>query len=670
MPVSGIQSSIYLKNEWKNDIADLNYKIFKEYLTYSNAWRSNALLMENARFNRIISPQEEKDLIKFRQAPIPVPILSAIEETAEAMISSNRPTVYVAPLRRPRDETYNNDSLEISKLFKFNIQKSWFDSYGGLQYQKIVRDQGTVGHGLFYIMPRNEFGEFSVETKHLSWKYFLGDPDSISPFYDDMDNQIYAMPISHDKAFKYVKHIEPDLTRQKFEDFIKGSVAETFGRVENDPIYESLNTKKQTFFICRNSLEEQNVFLKIPKDYKQEGVEYRTADEITDELRRREKQGEIELKPIRKFFLTQYISVGNYGFKKVFPVTKYNIVGAPHDHRENPYPYSRVWYIYPLQRAINKFLTSTVLNAALINTTKVLAEEGSIVNKKKWEMSASISNSILEYKLQIPGQSQPPEIIPPVPLTDAYLAMPRYLTQIAEYATGIFATMQGNPEGSPDVFSTVASLQSAAGQRIKNRQFANDAVLSRVGEVMGEFYKHYSPINGFAASFNPKTQSEDFIDYNVLNIEYGQDTDGKRTAKSSIKSGTDLSKGYRHVRFTSQSSNGYEAATEASMLTLLSTQNNLPQLVPLILEKMNISGTEDVIKSIKNSTDLVQQNKSLQDMVQKIEGQNEKLKGSIFTLIRNLEAAKAKGHLDVEIALFKKDPQAYMEKAVNNQGDR
>jgi len=652
---------------WSNEVGTDNFTLLQEYTPYAQPWRSNAMKLEDARFGRQYSRSETQQLLAFRQAPLPISISTAISDTADALQVSAKPTVNVSPIIYPYNDLYTEQSQKVAAVFKHLIQKDWYDSLGGLQYDRAIFDRTTVGHGLLYAAPRMEFGEFSVDVKNINWKYFFPDPSSKNPLYDDSENMVYAMPISKKAAYRFVQSIEPDLT---YDEFLKnwgdgGGFAKAFP--EEDKTFG--NRKKDSLLFCqRLTIETDFSYVIIPQkaNFNQSGLDdisYRTSSMITEGLKSDRDAGLIKIEPIRKMYLTEYTSVGSLGYKIVYPISRYNIVPIQYDHRGNPFPYSLMWQLYPLQRALNKFVMSSILNMALLNTTKVLAEEDSIINENDWMSSASMPNAILKYRLNVPGVSTPPVIVKPTPMDAAFLQMPQFLIKTMEYVSGINGIMQGHTEGAPDTFSTVASLQSAGGQKIKRRQSHADASLSVIGSVIGEFYKEYAPFNGF--SYREKDDgTEDIVKYNELKVNR-TDVGGK----ISVNPDNDLRKGFRKVRFTSTGSMGYESATEAALLTNLATQLKLPGLVPSILERINIPGLKEIKDSLDENKQLRASNEQLQEMAQKLEKETNLKNNQLFQMAVNLKGAVAKGNFDVELQKFKDNPMDYMEKAFKHQGE-
>lgn len=657
--------------KWKPEIATENFKLFLSYRGHADPWRRNAIKMEDARFGKQYSDAEAKELLAFRQAPLPISVSTAISDTADALMISTQPTVHVSPIIYAGDEPKTQQSRMVAQKFSTLIEKAWNDSLGNLQYDRVVRDSGNVGHGLFYVVPRNEFGEFFVDVKHLSWRYYFPDPASKDPLYRDQDNSIYALKLSKKAGFKYLRGIEPSISYENYEEeFVKGSEG-IEGDLQEDALYgfkgRSGDEKDgDVFLIHRPQLEEESVYIVVPLyEYERTGstLGYKTYPAITPELEQMARDKRIKIVRRKRYLLSEYISLGRLGFKRTYPVSNYNIIPLTHDHRDTPYPYSRMWYLYPLQRALNKFMMSAVLNTSLLNSTRVLAEEGSIVNMKNWVMNSSMPGSVLQYKLPVPGQSQPPQVIQAQPLGEAWLTMPRYLTSMMEYISGIFGTMMGNPEGTPDVFSTVASLQSAGGMKIKRRMVHADATLSAVGEVMGEYYKEYAPPSGFTSSFNAETGEDEVIEYNKIKVE---EVDGKY--KATIDPQSDLSQGFRRVRFTSSKSAGYESATEAALLTQLATTLQQPALLPFILERINFRDSNKAMKMVDVTEQLKGQLGQAEKVIKDLESKTSSFQNQIFGLVKTLEGARHKGQLAVELEKFKNNPQQYLEQSINNQG--
>lgn len=659
---------------WEDSIASDNIKVLIEHKLAGMPWRKSAKKMEDASYGKSYSRAEIEQLLLFRQAPTPIPFTVAIMETAEAMMLSSKANAYAAPIIFPHDDARTQISRKVAGKFTSLLNNSWYNSLGDLQLDKIVKDSGRVGHGLMFVVPRNEYGEFTVDFKHISWRYFFPDPYSKDPLYSDMENSVYAMPMTVSTAYKIAKGVDTSLTMKIFkEEFVKGSHIEDMSFEEDNTYFHGSHVGKNSsnvLFIRRAALEETKVYIVVPLSQKVnlEGngsnISFRVYPEIDDNLAELARQKKIKIIPKIRFQLTEYLSIGNYGRKKVLAITEHDIVAFTHNHRDTPFPYGRMWNLYPLQRAMNKFIASAILNQSLLNNVRILSEKGSIVNMKKWVRSASMPGVNLEYKLVNPVYSKPPEIVKANPMSGEWLVFPRYLTYMAEYISGVFGTMMGNPNDSPNVFSTVASLQSAGGQKFKRRMGYLDAALSRAGKIAASYYRDYSPPNGFNVAIDPITGKEKVETFNTLDL-VSTETGKKRLV---IKEDEDLSQGFRDVRFTTRASAGYEAATEAAMLTQLATQTKSAGLIPMILERLNIPGTDEYLKEQSETNQLKSQVQQDQTVIKQLETRTKTMQNQIVQAMYRIEQAKFKGNLDVELERFKKNPVEYLESSMNNQG--
>ena len=135
--------------EWEDSIAKENYKLYKENRDARRAWEIDAIRFDDFRYGIHFSRAEEKELLTFRQAPLPISVTTAICDTAEAMMIASKPTIRVAPIINPFDDNATNISKIVAEKFQYLVQKSWYDSLGDLQHDRVIRDSSNVGHGFY-----------------------------------------------------------------------------------------------------------------------------------------------------------------------------------------------------------------------------------------------------------------------------------------------------------------------------------------------------------------------------------------------------------------------------------------------------------------------------------------------------------------------------------------
>lgn len=640
--------------EWKEDIAKENFQLYEENRNARRVWEADAIRFDDFRYGQHFSREEERQLLAFRQAPLPISITTAICDTAEALMTASKPTIRVAPIINPYNDKLTEVSKAVAQRYNYLIQKSWFDSLGGLHYDRVVRDYTNVGVGYFYANPVENYGEFSVNISHISWRYVYPHKMTKDPFFREMDNAVIAMELSKLSGYKIVKSNDPTIEWKEYEErFIKANKNGIVGSLNPTTRYSAGNVKDENNpFIVRLALEEKKAYAVVPTSGDYVGKQtVKFYPELTDDIKAGIGEGRFTYRETKKFFLTEYMSVGGLGCKKVYPVSQYNLVPIIYDHRDNPYPYGRIWYLYPIQRALNKFIMIALLNGALINATRVMAEDKSIVDEYEWQKNFAKPGGKLLYKLMTPGVSTAPQIIEGKPLGDAWLQMPRYLTYIMEYISGIFGAMMGDSKDSPDVFSTVAALQSAGGQKIKRRLAQADASLSILGNVVGEFYKEYAPLNGYSTIIDDTGEQKEPMMYNVI-----KPRDDDKT-KLEIDPRTDLSLGFKEVRFTTQASNGFESGTEAALLTNLATQLKVPQLVPLILKRLNMADVDKISDDMKITSQQAQQIGQMEQTIKDLEGRTKVLANKVTEKSFELSQTDFNAKFKVLLAELKNNPE-------------
>jgi hypothetical protein len=197
-----------------------------------------------------------------------------------------------------------------------------------------------------------------------------------------------------------------------------------------------------------------------------------------------------------------------------------------------------------------------------------------------------------------------------------FLEFPRYLQYILEYVGGIGGIMMGDSNSqTPNVFKTVAALQSAGGEKIKRRVRNMDASLSVAGNVIADIYKHYAPYNGSISwiSAVKRVQQEE---YNTLQANPND------LSQIRIKPGTDLGVGIRDLQIFSTPNQGYENASVASLLQQVMGQLG-PRgelLLPTFLKKIGIPEAYDLAEQFNT---VKQQEMTIQQLQKQLEGLNQ-----------------------------------------------
>lgn len=614
------------------DLAKRNFKdIYLRYKSRRMAWLKDALRHDNFRYGMQYTHKEEQELLKLRQAPLPINITAAICETAEAMLTATSPIITVAPANfsNPQQKAV---AKAVAEKYKQANMSAWYNSLGGLQYDKVVRDFDNVGHGLFYVIPKtDDDGEFNVDIRHLFWGNFYPDPSSKDPLYRDCEAQLISFVMNKKAALRWIQQFEPDLDAEVFDkeyatkDFIDDSPKD----MGSPYVSWAYDKEKVCRVIVANTLEEQQVVRVIPKASDLDRVKFKTylKAQLPDNIRVLQEQNLIELRDEKGWYLTETTSVGGYASKRVFPIQEYNIIPAVYDHRESPYPHGRVWYVYPIQRALNKFVLLTILNASLMNALKFIVEENTVVDEDSWNNFINVPGVRLKWR-RVTANSEPPVPVTINSFPQAVLEYPKFLIYIMEYVSGIWSVMQGSAENAPTTFGGMQTMQSAASMKIRRRMQTLDFSLSQLSKVVSLFWKNYAPLNG-VSSYIPKVGQVEEFDYNVLQVNEGG---------VSIVPETDLGIGFKDLRFTTSANRGYERASEAAQLTTIATQLSMPQLIPLILDRMDIPDVDKIVAEMNQVQQLSAQVQQQNAAIEQLQQMNQQKAKEIEKLMQKMTA--------------------------------
>jgi TolA-binding protein len=115
------------------------------------------------------------------------------------------------------------------------------------------------------------------------------------------------------------------------------------------------------------------------------------------------------------------------------------------------------------------------------------------------------------------------------------------------------------------------------------------------------------------------------------------------------------------------SSNGFESGTEAALLTNLATQLKVPQLLPLILKRLNIPDVDKILDQLNTVNQQNSTIEQLQGMVKELESKTQILANQVQQKGFETENAKFAAKLKVIEEQAKTNP-AGIANLFNNNG--
>jgi len=576
--------------------AKLCIDAYKEYKSARAPRYRDQVENDNFYHNVQYTPEQRNEIIARGQAPLEINVTYSIIKQIVSLLTSENPTWYVDPVTdADKGYAYTMRSL---------LNATWYNSRGGRQFSQIAKSAVVAGVGYAGINPTTFAGQFGVQFKHIPYAHVYPSPNIREFDGNDAENWIISKHISHQQASellsKTVKEIE------EYAESAKDAWAAEDGEDSNNNpslrYMAPLEGHKRIRVIQRLSMENQKVFIVKPNGAGAIGRKiYFSLPEI---IKKQRAQGLVTVEEAQMRVLAKYISIGKHCQKYYIPISTYNIVPFIDEFNDNPYPLGEIDFLMPLQKALNKFMMLTILNATLANNMKMLAPEGSI-DPDYYQANYAVPGSLLTYKWST-GMPEPKQINP-LPFSGQFFEFPQFIIHLMEYITGIFGVVQGNPEGAPRTASGLMSLQNYGGQKVRLLGRNMNDALSNAGDVAIEMYQNYAPYNGLISYFEDNEVK--YLRYNTLEAKDG-----------GIAIANDISIGKYKTRCVIKQNYGSERELKANMLANLAAQTKSSALIKPILKLADIPEVDEIIESMD---ELTQANQTIQQQQQTIERMNQ-----------------------------------------------
>jgi hypothetical protein len=603
--------------------AKLNRDTFLQYRASRQKWYTDRV--ENDRFyhNVQYDDGELKDIKARGQAPLVINITYAIVKQIISFLTSNNPTWYVDPVGdSDKSRTY---------LFRHLLDATWYNSRGRRQFSQICKEVGITGVGYGMVTP-NSSNPFGVKFSKQPYHNVYVDPYTTEFDFSDADNIIISKLLSKNQAAIFLNITEDQVTEYAASD-------ETMAMPSDDPlvtnypryILPTSNMKSRVRIIQRLTMEKTKCYVVSPI---KAGVAItrKIYFNIDDRMRKLQSQGFITIEEKDLKVLAKYISLGKYCEKYYLPLDGYNITPFIDEFAGNPYPLGSLDFLYGMQRALNKFVLLTLLNASLSNNMKMMAVKNSI-NKQMYEDSYAVPGALIEYEWE-EGQP-PPKEINPTPLSGEFFAFPEKLISMMEYITGIFGVMQGNPEDAPRTASGLISLQNYGGQKVKLLGRNMEEALMNVGDNTIALFQNYAGFNQVIQYFNEQSRKPEQLEFNTIEVY-----DGGR-----FKVNNDLSVGKYKSRVEIRQDYGSERQGKAMVLSQVLNVTKNPALIKPILKLADIPEIDDILGEIDQIAKLQQQTGQQQQAMDRLQQVNTQLENQVMQKSQKVELAKFQSNL-------------------------
>lgn len=605
-------------------VGEKEAKISDELLTEYDAARKERYedMVENDRFyhGKHYDDAEETEILARGQAPIPINVTYSLIKQMIALITSADPIWYVDPI--------TDADKDIAYMMRGLLVGTWYHSRGSRQYSHIVKDTAVTGHGFGMVNPSNIGSQFLVKFTHVPYHHVYVSPSVREFDYGDSENWIIAKTLSFQQIANFFK--KPVEWVEKIAN-ASNAVVEDDPEIKYPRYVSAQKGGRRAKLIQRMTMETATVYKIMPAG--PDELTERVVFSLTEEMKKKAARGIVRIKELKgQKVVAKYISFGDYCEKYLMPLSNYPIIPFIDEFNGNPYPLGEVDFLYGLQRALNKFVLLSILNATLSNNMKVMAPENSI-DPDRFEQSYAMPAALITYEWR-EGMPQPQQINP-VPLSSDFYSMPKTLISMMEYVVGIFGVVQGNPEGAPRTASGLMSLQNYGGQKVKLLARNIQEALAALGDRCVELYQNYAPYNQQMTYYEENTSNPTQVNYNQLRSEGGK-----------LKVDNNISQGTFRTRVRVVQNYGSEREMKAMLLTNLAQTTGATQLLKPILKLADIPEIDEILNDIDQVEQAKGQIQQLSEKVKRLEEVNKQLENEVMRKSRQVEVTQFAAELD------------------------
>ena len=192
-------------------------------------------------------------------------------------------------------------------------------------------------------------------------------------------------------------------------------------------------------------------------------------------------------------------------YESFLPGEDYPIIPVHYRWTGTPYPISAVAPLVGKQQEINKAHQLMVHNTSLGGSLRYMYYEGSI-DTKQWEQNAAAPGALLP----IQHGYEPPTIIQPAPLTNAFGAIVEGGKDDMEYLAGIYSSMQGDVASQHDTFKGLLAQDEYGTRRVKRwMKTSVEPSLRRLGLIVKDYAQATYQINKIFRIVQPNDMQDD-----------------------------------------------------------------------------------------------------------------------------------------------------------------
>lgn len=638
--------------------ADKNLQIYQDYEGEWAAFRRRADKYNDFYYSKQYTAEEEQGLIDMGLKPIVINIIRPIILQHLAILTSSRPTWRVVPTKGATKEV-----ADISGRFLIG---KWNSDYLDIQQALVAFDMLVTGLGWLFVDIASfmDNATLDIVVKRMNTKFVYADPLATQFNFSDAENILIKKDISPTKA-------------------------QILYKLSDKQLRESLNT------VDVNSVKTVELidrFSKVPCEVYEYDVKY--TDEYTPDLRdlpprhlimdrryghlkRAEtdlirnlkvlmSEGKIDLRKMNDLSVYRTTSIGKYLVHEgMMKIKDYPLIPFANEFTDEAKKIQgEANSLIGIQEGHNKYYMLVLHNAMLTGNVRVLAPKNAIKDVTAFQKTWALPGVVWEWEVDstLPDGGAP-KIVPPGQLSSAFYQLSADLMAKAEYESAVFGPLQGNPQSSPETFSTTSTLQNFGSQRIKFNARKMDIQLAKAGEVVLQYIQRYSREDELLEFIDDRPFTED----GQVNAEFGEQKQIGTLNQHIVNAGVvkeiknDARVGTLAVKVLTQPNLGTDRLIKGSMLQQMVMNKALPP-TPAVMKKMfdliELPGYAEMIAEMQSTQVSEQQLQQMAQQMQMLQKQNQMLRDESMKMAKKLEINDFEVKLEKELLNIKKEALA------------
>ena len=637
-----------------------NLEIFNLYESEWQPWRNKAIKYNNFYKNKQYSKKAQSDLKSMGLKALVINVVRPLLGQQLSILTSTKPTWRIVPLQ--------GASKEVADIAGRFLVGKWNSDYLDTQLELALLDVLKVGLGYLFVDCASflDNATFDILIERVNWKFVYPDPLATKFDLSDAENIIIKKRIGAKRA-----QVQFQLTDAELKDAIStaGGVNPQLVQVDVIDRFSKYPVERVSYDVnekYRNELRDLPP--KIFYTSKLKGIKEQEKRNYYKELKQLETDGKIDITKMNELNIHRCLSAGQADiFEGIMNIRDYPVITFSNEFSENANDVDgETVFLEGIQEALNKFYMLTIHNAMLTGNVRYTAPEGSITNPEQWQKASMIPGAVSFWKPQpdLPNAGQPVQI-QPGQLSSAFYGLSNDLMRKAEYETSVFAPIQGNPQGSPETFSTTATLQDFGSQRIKRLARKVDIMIAKAGEVVLQYIQNYTDTDELLEYIDDRP----FTEEGQINPAFGTNVSvGKvntpvvnnEAVVKEIKNDTRIGK--YAVKVLTQPNLGTDRLIKANFLTSL-TMNKVLPFTPAVSKKlldlMEIPGYMEIVAELSQNSDMQGKVQQLVQNIQVLQKQLQHSTGEADKLAKKLEISDFRNSLDKELLRIKEQVMSH-----------